>query len=29
MGALIALLFYGIISGRMFCSWACSVNDCD
>nr|WP_245396197.1 hypothetical protein [Abyssogena phaseoliformis symbiont] len=23
------MLFYGIISGRMFCSWACSVNDCD
>ena len=25
-GALIILLFYGIVGGRMFCSWVCPMN---
>ena len=26
LGALVALLFYGLIGGRAFCSWVCPVN---
>ena len=26
LGALVALLFYGLIGGRAFCSWICPVN---
>ena len=26
LGALIALLFYGLVGGRAFCSWVCPVN---
>ncbi|WP_342591003.1 4Fe-4S binding protein [Isorropodon fossajaponicum symbiont] len=26
IGALIVLLLYAIIGGRMFCSWVCPVN---
>jgi ferredoxin-type protein NapH len=26
IGALIITIFYGLIGGRMFCSWVCPIN---